>query len=153
LVIFSTETDTDTPLPFSSCFVLNQHEAFRAGLTSLLNNKKKLVFFDSDHNEKLKMKRPVLLHSLTINLNNEGYLNDSHRPTICLLEMKMNHVYKGKQLPLYTVTRPEPTSMIDGTIYLIVRDKFDFHIRLGKFLLVITNHLQPSSPICASKER
>ena len=122
------------------CVVLKNHETFCAGLSSLLKKKKEFVFFDKDHHDKKQMNRPVLLHSSTTLHTIEDHLNDCHRSNVCLIEMKMNHVYNGQQLPLWIVTRSEPTNMIDGTIYLIVRDQFDAHIRLGKFSIVFGNH-------------
>ncbi|CAF1092693.1 unnamed protein product [Rotaria sordida] len=129
--ILKKHTDINLPLTFSPFFVLKNHEAFHAGILSLINKEKDLIFFDKDHHEKNKMNRPVLIQSLTFNYdNNEDHFDDSYRQNIYLIEMKMNHVYKDQQLSLWIVTRPESTNMIDGTIYMVVRDKFDFHIRL-----------------------
>ena len=79
------------------------------------------------------MNRPVLLRSLTTCYHANNSHNDCHKKTISLIEMKIDHIYKDQQLPLWIVTQPEPTNLIDGTTYLVVRDQYDFHIRLSKF--------------------
>ncbi|CAF4061192.1 unnamed protein product [Rotaria sp. Silwood2] len=61
--------------------------------------------------------------------------------------MKMNHVYKDQQLSLWIVTRPESTNMTDGTIYMVVRGKFDFHIRLKQLSHVFDELLPVDSMI------
>ncbi|CAF3539747.1 unnamed protein product [Rotaria sp. Silwood1] len=128
--ILKTHTNINLPLTFSPLFVLKNHEIFHARILSLINDRKKLIFFDKDHHEKNKMNRPVLIQSLTVNYNSEEHFDDNHRHNIHLIEMKINHVYKNQQLSLWIVTRPESTNMVDGTIYMVVRDEFDFHIRL-----------------------
>jgi len=134
LNLFSS-TDVNIPLTFSPYCVLKNHETFHAEILSLLKSKKeKLIFFDKDHPEKKKMNRPVLLQSMSFSHFNDDHCEDCHRSNISLIEMKINHIYKDQQLSLWIVTQPEPTNLIDGTTYFIVRDQFDFHIRLSKFL-------------------
>jgi hypothetical protein len=112
---------------------LKNHEAFHAGISCLLINKKEFKFFDKDHPEKKQMNRPVLLQSITFyHFNEDDHCEDCHRSNISLIEMKINHVYKDQQLPLWVVTQPQSTNLIDGTTYLVVRDQYDFHVRLGK---------------------
>lgn len=90
-------------------------------------------FFDQDHPEKKKINRPVLIQSTSYASRNDDQCEDCHRTDISLIQMKVNQVYKDQKLSLWIVTQPEPTNLIDGTTYLIVRDQYDFHIRLGKF--------------------
>jgi hypothetical protein len=115
---------------------LKNHETFQSGISSLLKSKKEILFFDKDHHDKKEMNRPVLLQSLTAVLKDEGHCESCRRANISLIEMKINHMYKNQQIPLWIVTRAQSTNLIDGTIYLIVRDQFDFHIRLGKLILI-----------------
>ena len=75
----------------------------------------------------------ILIKIESIFYKNEEYCDDCQRKNIFLINMKMNHVYEDQKISLWIVTRPEPTNLIDGTIYMIVRDQFDFHVRLGKF--------------------
>jgi hypothetical protein len=124
-------TDIDISVPFSSYYVLKTHEGFHDGILSLLTNKKEIIFFDKDHPKKKKLNRPVLLQSLNYT---DNHCDDCHRTNICLFEMKINHIYKDHKLSLWIVTQPQPTNLIDGTTYLIVRDQYDFHIRLGKLI-------------------
>jgi hypothetical protein len=112
---------------------LKNHEAFHSGILSLLKTNKELIFFDKDHPEKKQLNRPVLLQSLTFPHLDEDDCDDCHRSNISLIAMQINHVYKDQQLPLWIVTQPKPTNLIDGTTYCIVRDQYDFHIRLSKF--------------------
>jgi hypothetical protein len=113
---------------------LKNHEAFHAGVSSLLSKKKELIFFNNDHPKKTKFNRPVLLQAITIPHLQEDQCEDCRRSNISLIEMKLNHVHKDQQLSLWIVTQPEPTNLVDGTIYFVVRDQYDFHIRLSKFL-------------------
>lgn len=118
-------------MKYKRCFVLSNHESFRQEVNSLVKSKKQLKFFEKDHPEKCKYHRPIYVRSSERSYTN--YLNDDvDLSEMCLLGMKLNHVYDDHQLCLWIVTKPEPTNLVDGTIYMIVRDKFDFHIRLGK---------------------
>lgn len=103
---------------------------------SLLNNKKQFNLFDKEHHQKKKMDRPVLLHSLA-SLHNEDHCDNCHRTATTLLEMKMDHIYEKHQLTLWIVTEPQSTTMVDGTIYMVVRDQFNFHTRLSKLSFVL----------------
>lgn len=104
-------------------------------MKSLLNKKKEVSFFEKDHPRKRKTDRPILVHSTdTFNTCDGECDDDDELMDMPLLGMKLNHLYEDQQLSLWIVTKPEPTNLIDGTVYLIVRDKFDFHIRLGKSL-------------------
>jgi hypothetical protein len=130
------EKDIDIPSIFSSVFVLKNHQAFHAGVSSLLTKKKELIFFENDHPKKLKFNRPVLLQAITDPCIHVGLCDDCRRSSISLAKMKLNHIHQNQQLSLWIVTQPEPTNSLDGTIYFVVRDQHDFHIRLSKFLSI-----------------
>ncbi|CAF1317832.1 unnamed protein product [Rotaria magnacalcarata] len=128
--ILKTHTHINLPLEFTSVFVLKHHEAFHAGIACFISSKKKLTFFEKDYHGKHNVNRPVLLCSSTVDFTNEDHCDDNHQQNISLMEMKMNHFYENQQLSLWIVTQPESTRMVDGKIYMVVRDELHFHIRL-----------------------
>ena len=129
--------NVDIPLAFSPVFVLKNHQAFEDGISSLLSNRKDLHFFADDHFEKKQFNRPVLLQTLNIPNGHEDQCDDCRRRNISLIDMKLNHIHEDHQISLWIVTQPQPTNLVDGTFYVVVRDQHDHHIRLSKSLHLI----------------
>ena len=121
----------DVPSPFSPHSVLEHHQRLRNRISSQPNHDE-LVFFKNEDRNHREMNRPVLLRSSSHGYTEKESLEHDDRPNVYLTEMKANRVFHGRQLSVWIVTPAALTTMLDGTIYLTVRDAFHFHIRLGK---------------------
>ncbi|CAF0718792.1 unnamed protein product [Adineta ricciae] len=137
---------TNTPINYSADFVLKTHESFHKQIVSSMTKEKQLQFFAEEHHDKDEADRPVLIHSiLGDSIEHQNHCDDSQRKDISLIDMKLHQLAENCQLSLWIVTQAKLTNMIDGTIYMVARDKFDRHIRLvisNWSYFVITNEVK-----------
>lgn len=117
-------------MPFSPDFVLKNHQTFHDRISSLVADKKHLNFFGPDDFERKQFNRPVLLQALNIPYGHEDQCDDCRRRNITLIDMKLNHIHEDHQISLWIVNQPQPTNLVDGTFYVVVRDQHEHHIRL-----------------------
>lgn len=133
--------DAAIPLAFSPVFVLKNHQTFNDEISSLITNKKSMIFFDQDPRGKKKVNRLVLLQALNVPYGHEDQCENCRRKNITLVDMTLNHLHEDQQISLWIVTQAQPTNLVDGTIYLIVRDKNNLHIRLGRSSSILSNQI------------
>lgn len=98
-----------------------------------------MIFFDQNPRGKKKINRLVLLQALNVPYGHEDQCENCRRKNITLIDMTLNHLHEDQQISLWIVTQPEPTNLVDGTIYLIVRDEHNLHIRLGRIIIDSSN--------------
>ena len=137
--------DANISLAFSPVFVLKNHQSFTDGISSLITNKKEMIFFDQNPRGKKKVNRLVLLQALNIPYGHEDQCENCCRRNITLIDMTLNQIHEDQQISLWIVTQSQPTNLVDGTIYLIVRDKHNLHIRLGRSSFIL-----PIKSLCFS---